>query len=266
MTDAAPQWVEYWCDDSIFHIVLNRPDRGNAIDRRMASHLRSAVEACAAEESVRAVLISARGRHFCVGGDLAEFDAPPAQRQLNVRAIADDVHRAQELLLTINAPVIVAVQGEAAGGGLGLALAGDFILASKAAAFVAHYTAIGLSADGGSTFLLPRLAGLGRAREMLMLDRRLTAEEARGWGLVSEIHDPRDLDEAAEDLAARLSTGPTAAYGAIKRLLLKSCRQDFRTQVDDEAALIADLSTMPDAEEGIAAFREKRHPVFGLDA
>ncbi len=266
MTSAAPRRVEYWCDDAIFHLVLNRPDRGNAIDRTMASQLRSAVEACAADDSVRAVLINARGRHFCVGGDLAEFDAPPVQRQLNVRAIADDVHRAQELLLTMNAPVIVAVQGDAAGGGLGLALVGDFVLASKAAAFVARYTAIGLSADGGSTFLLPRLVGLGRAREMLLLDRRLSAEEALEWGLVSEIHDPRYLDEAAEALAARLSAGPTAAFGAIKRLLLQSCRQDFRTQVDDEASIIAHLSTLRDADEGIAAFREKRRPVFGLDA
>ncbi len=265
MTGSTTRRVDYWYDDSIFHIVLSRPERGNAIDRAMAAELRAAVETCAADDSVRAVLLTAQGRHFCVGGDLAEFDALHEERRLNVRAIADDVHRAQELLLTMDAPVIVAVQGDAAGGGLGLALAGDFVLASSAATFVAHYTAIGLPADGGSTFLLPRLAGLSRAREMLLLDRRLTADEARDWGLVSEIHDPRDLAEAAEALAVRLSGAPTAAYGAIKRLLLASYRQDFRTQVDEEAALIAQFSTMRDADDGIAAFRQKRRPVFGLD-
>ena len=256
--------VDYWCDDNIFHIVLSRPERGNAIDRAMAAELRAAVESCASDDEARAVLVSARGRHFCVGGDLAEFEAEHDRRRLQVRAIADDVHRAQELLLTMDAPVVVAVQGDAAGGGLGLALAGDFVLASAAASFVAHYASIGLSADGGSSFLLPRLAGFGRAREMLLLDRRLTADEAREWGLVSTVHDPRDVAEAAEALAARLSQGPAGAYGAIKRLLLSSSHQDFRTQVDQEAARIAECSITPDAEEGIGAFRDKRRPVFGF--
>jgi 2-(1,2-epoxy-1,2-dihydrophenyl)acetyl-CoA isomerase len=255
--------VEYWCEDSIFHVVLTRPEQGNAIDRAMAAQLRAAVEVCASDDHVRAVLITARGRRFCVGGDLAEFDAPHGERQRQVRAIADDVHRAQELLLTMDAPVVVAVQGAAAGGGLGLALAGDFVLASTNATFVAHYAAIGLSADGGSTFLLTRLAGLGRAREMLLLDRQLTAQEARDWGLVSAIHDPRDLEEAAEALAVRLSLGPTRAYGPIKRLLLASSQRDFRSQVDEEAALIAEFSAKPDTDEGIAAFRERRPAIFG---
>jgi 2-(1,2-epoxy-1,2-dihydrophenyl)acetyl-CoA isomerase len=265
VTCSATGRVEYWCEDSIFHIVLSRPERANAIDRAMAAELRVVVEACAASEAVRAVLVTARGCHFCVGGDLAEFNALHDQRRISVRAIADDVHRAQELLLTMDAPVIVAVQGDAAGAGLGLALVGDFVLVSRTASFVAHYASIGLPADGGSTYLLPRLVGLRRAREMLLLDRRLTADEARDWGLVSEIHDPRDLAEAAEALAVRLSEGPTAAYGAIKRLLLTSYRQEFRSQVDDEAALIAQFSTMRDADEGIAAFRQKRSPVFGLN-
>ena len=180
-----------------------------------------------------------------------------------MRAIADDIHRAQELLLTMDAPVVVAVQGAAGGGGLGLALAGDFVLAGANATFVAHYISIGLSADGGSTFLLPRLAGLGRAREMLLLDRRLSAQEARDWGLVCAVHDPEDLERAAEALALRLSLGPTPAYGSIKRLLLASSQRDFRTQVDQEAALIAKLSATAQADEGIAAFRAKRPAVFG---
>ncbi len=263
MTEAVTRRVEYWRDDSVFHLVLNRPGQGNAIDRPMAAELRAAVEACAADDQVRAVLIAARGRRFCVGGDLAEFDAAPEGRQLQVRAIADDVHRAQELLLTMDAPVVVAVQGAAAGGGLGLALAGDFVLASTSATFVAHYASIGLSADGGSTFLLPRLAGLARAREMLLLDRRLSAPEAHNWGLISAIHDPRDLSETAEALAVRLAQGPTQALGAIKRLLIASWQRDFRTQVDAEAAVIAELAVRPDADEGIAAFRAKRPAAFG---
>ena len=263
MTKAVTRRVEYWCDDSIFHIVLSRPDRGNAIDRSMAEQLRAAVEVCAANDQVRAVLITARGRQFCVGGDLAEFDAPHDERQRQVRAIADDVHRAQELLLTMDAAVVVAVQGAAAGGGLGLALAGDFVLASTSATFVAHYASIGLSADGGSTFLLTRLAGLGRAREMLLLDRQLTAQEARDWGLVSAVHDPRDLEEAAEALAVRLAQGPTRVLGSIKRLLIASSQRDFPTQVDEEAALIAEFAIRPDADEGIAAFRERRPAIFG---
>lgn len=263
MTSTATRRVEYWRDDSIFHIVLSRPEQGNAIDRAMAAELRAAVEVCAADDHARAVLITARGRQFCVGGDLAEFNAADEERQSQVRAIADNVHRAQELLLTMDAPVVVAVQGAAAGGGLGLALAGDFVLASTSATFVAHYASIGLSADGGSTFLLPRLAGLARAREMLLLDRQLTAQEAYDWGLVSNVHDARNLRDAAEALAVRLSQGPIRAYGSIKRLLIASSHRDFRTQVDAEAALIAELSIGPDANEGIAAFRAKRPALFG---
>ena len=263
MTGTAERRVEFWRDESIFHLVLSRPEQGNALDRPMAAQLRAAAEACAADGRVRAVVIAGLGRHFCVGGDLAEFAGPRDERRRRVRAIADDVHRAQELLLTMDAPVVVAVQGAAAGGGLGLALSGDFVLASTCATFVAHYASIGLSADGGSTFLLPRLAGLGRAREMLLLDRQLSAQEAHEWGLVRTVHDAADLPQAAAALAVRLSQGPTRAFGSIKRLLAASSHRDFRTQVDEEADLIAQLSTRPDAHEGIAAFRSKRPASFG---
>lgn len=256
--------VECHLDGSIFHIRLNRPEKGNAINRAMAVELRSAAETCASTNAVRAVLVSARGRHFCAGGDLSEFHGQHEARRQQVRAIANDVHQAQELLLTLNAPVICVVQGDAAGAGLGLALVADFVLAATSATFIAHYASLGLSADGGSTFLLPRLVGLARAREMLLLDRRLSAAEARNWGLVSQVHEPDNLSEAATALAEQLSRGSTPAFGAIKRLLLSSDRRDFRSQVDQETLTITEFSTEPDAEMRIAAFLEKRHVAPGL--
>lgn len=258
-----PPLVRLAIDEGLARIVLARPEAGNAISLRLCRELRAAAEACAAEPAVRAVLLSAEGRAFCVGGDLAEFEAAGAQRPAMLTSLADDLHSAQRALREMDAPLICAVQGAAAGAGLSLAIGADLVVAGRSASFVLAYTAIGLSPDGGATHALPRLVGLRRAQELILTNRRLTAEEASAWGLVTAVVEDARLGIEAEALARRVAAGPTAAFGAAKQLLARSYAQDFWDQASDEAIFISRLSGEPDAAEGIAAFRGRRSAVFG---
>ena len=249
-------------DNGLARITLIRPDSGNAIDLQLSSDLRRAAESCAADGSVRAVLLSAEGRAFCVGGDLAAFAAAGAGRPQMVQALADEMHGAQEILRDLDAPMVCAVQGAAAGAGFSLAIGGDLVLAADTASFTLSYTAVGLSPDGGASYLLPRLVGLRRAQELILTNRRLTAAEALDWGLVTRVLPAAELAAAAEAVALRLADGPTRAYGAAKALLATTSGRDFHDQINDEAARIARLSGEADATEGIAAFHEKRAASF----
>lgn len=253
---------------SVARIVLARPHAGNAISLDVALQLRGVAEACASDPEVRAVLVSAEGKAFCVGGDLTEFQAVAGRERSDLlRRMADAFHAAQLCILSMPKPVVVSVHGAVAGAGLGLALLGDLVIASSSAHFSSAYTSIGLSADGGSTYLLPRLVGLRRAQQLLLTNRRLTADEALEWGLVTEVVAPEALVEAATEKVDALANGPTAAYGVIRRLLLASSTTDFATQTEDEGRHIARLAAGADASEGFAAFREKRRPLFtGADA
>jgi 2-(1,2-epoxy-1,2-dihydrophenyl)acetyl-CoA isomerase len=248
---------------AIAHVVLARPDSGNAIGLETAHALHAAVEACAEDPELRALLLRAEGRAFCVGGDLAEFTAKGEARPDHLAALAPVFHATQARLMTLQAPVVVAVQGAAAGAGVGLALCGDIVLAQASAHFTLAYTSIGLSADGGSTHLLPRLVGLRRAQELLFTNRRLSAAEAADWGLVTAVTPDGELYAQAEAVAARLAEGPAEAHGVIKRLLAATYDRSFADQTDAEGEAIARLSGGPDAAEGIAAFRAKRKPLFG---
>jgi len=261
-------WVRLERHGPVGRIVLARGAAGNAINLEMAERLGDVAEACAEDPAIRAVTVEAEGQAFCVGGDLAAFSAQrgAARRQL-LRRMAERVHAAQLRLLTMPKPVIVAAHGAVAGAGLGLALAGDIVLASATAHFTAAYTRVGLSADGGSTYLLPRLVGLRRTQELLLTNRRLSAAEALEWGLVTAVVAPPALAAAAAAKAHAMANGPTAAHGAIKRLLATSLQTDFAHQTALESRHISRLSVTADAAEGFAAFFEKRPPIFtGVDA
>ena len=249
-------------DDGVARITLARPEAGNAIDPALCRGLRRAAEACAADPSVRAVLLAAEGRAFCVGGDLAAFEAAGAGRPQMLTDLAHDLHAAEQALREADAPVVCAVQGAAAGAGFSLAIGADIVIAAENASFTLAYTAIGLSPDGGATYALPRLVGLRRAQELILTNRRLTAAEALDWGLVTMVVAEAELAGRAEALARRLAAGPTRAFGAAKRLLAETWGRDFRSQVEEEARRIAGLSGEADAAEGIAAFRGKRSPAF----
>lgn len=242
---------------------LNRPDKGNAIDESMAADLAEAATQIAERSDVRAVLIACNGPNFTVGGDLSLF-AGTARDQLpnRLRRMIDNYHLAIERLTSVDAPVVAAVRGGAGGGGLGLLYAADVVVAADDARFALGYGALGLTADGGNTWFLPRMVGMRRAQELFLLNRRLTAQEALAFGLVSRLAREDQVENEAASLASTLAAGPTRAYGAVRRLLRQSFERRLSDQLDAEKESIVDASRTSDAHEGIAAFVTKRRPQF----
>lgn len=250
-------------DGGVATLRLNRPDKGNAINPDLAADLAEAATEIAERPDVRAVLIAANGPHFTVGGDLSVF-AKTAREQLpnRLRRMIDSFHLAIERLTSIDAPVIAAVRGGAGGGGLGLLYAADIVVAADDARFVVGYSALGLTADGGNTWFLPRMVGMRRAQELFLLNRRLTALEALEFGLVSRLVPNDAVETEAAALAATLSAGPTCAYGAVRRMLRQSFETGLSDQLDAEKDSLIAASRTDDAQEGIAAFVGKRRPQF----
>jgi 2-(1,2-epoxy-1,2-dihydrophenyl)acetyl-CoA isomerase len=253
--------VEIDVRDRIARITLNRPDAGNALNLELARALREAAEGLQGSD-VGAVILSGAGRSFCVGGDLHYMHEAGEVGDAVLR-LATQLHSGMEALAALDAPVICAVRGAAAGGGMSLAVACDIVLAAESARFTMAYTAIGFSPDGGSSWTLPRLVGRRRAAELMLLNERLDAAAARDLGLVTRVVPDAALDDEAAALARRLADGPTHAHGAVKRLLRESATRGFPEQMAAEARTIAALAAAPDGREGVAAFLEKRVPAFG---
>jgi 2-(1,2-epoxy-1,2-dihydrophenyl)acetyl-CoA isomerase len=242
---------------------LNRPDKGNAIDVDMAADLAEAATQIAERADIRAVLITGNGPNFTVGGDLSLF-AGTAHEELpnQLRRMIDSYHPAIERLTSIDAPVVAAVRGGAGGGGLGLLYAADIVVAADDAQFALGYGAPGLTADGGNTWFLPRMVGMRRAQELFLLNRRLTAQEALEFGLVSRLVPSVTVETEAATIAATLAAGPTRAYGSVRRMLRESFETGLSDQLDAERESIVGVSRTQDAQEGIAAFVAKRRPQF----
>ena len=174
----------------------------------------------------------------------------------------DLYHLALDRLTRIDAPVVCAVRGAAAGGGLGLLHVADVVIAAEDSKFALGYAALGLPSDGGNTWFLPRLVGLRRAQQLMLLNRVLTGPEALDWGLVTELAPADEVEERARQLASRLAAGPTAAFGRMKRLLRDSWTNDLPSQLSAETTQMAEAGASDDAAEGIAAFMAKRRPAF----
>ncbi len=251
--------------DHIARLTLNRPEAGNALNIAMARELMEAALQCDDDPSVRAVILAGAGKSFCAGGDLKSFAATSEQIAQHVKEVTTSFHSAISLLTRMNAPVIAAVQGSAAGGGFSLACACDLVLAAESARFVVAYTRVGLTPDGSASYFLPRLIGLRRALELTLTNRALSAREAYEWGLVNEITSDAKLYERAEALAAQLATGATQALGGAKRLMRSSLNESLETQMTIESHTIANAARTAESREGIAAFLEKRQPRFHED-
>jgi 2-(1,2-epoxy-1,2-dihydrophenyl)acetyl-CoA isomerase len=249
--------------DGIARLRLNRPQQGNAINPDMAADLAEAATQISENASVRAVLITGSGSNFTVGGDLSVF-AETAREQLpnRLRRMIDSYHLAIERLTSIDAPVVAAVRGGAGGGGLGLLYAADIVIAADDARFALGYGALGLTADGGNTWFLPRMVGMRRAQQLFLLNRRLSAQEALEYGLVSRLVPSDAVDSEAAAVAATLAAGPTRAYGAMRRMLRQSFETGLSDQLQAEKESIVAASRSDDAQEGIAAFVAKRRPQF----
>lgn len=243
-------------------ITLHRPDAANSLNLAMGNDLLAAANACASDPSLRAVILTAEGRMFCAGGDVAGFSNADNAGEL-LRGITTGLHAAIARFQRMDAPLIVAVNGVAAGAGMSIALTGDFIIAAASAKFTMAYTAIGLSPDGSSTFFLPRLVGPLKAKELMMQNAVLSADEALSLGIVSDIVPDEELMTTVNSLAEKLASGPTKAYGEVKRLVADSFSSSLDAQMERETRAIADLANhTEDARNGIAAFLAKEKPEF----
>ncbi len=249
-------------DGAMVRLVLNRPHVGNALDIPLAQALMDAAISCDEDDTIRCVVLTGSGRLFCAGGDINGFSEAGDELPSLLKEITDSLHKAVARFARMAKPLIVAVNGPAAGAGLSLAMLGDIVLAARSAHFSTAYGAIGLSPDGGATWLLPRLIGLRRAQEMAITNRRVKAEEAAEIGLVTRVVDDATLADDAAALATTLASSATQAIGRTRALLLDSFGASLETQMDHEARSIADLSRSPHGIEGVTAFLAKRKPTF----
>jgi 2-(1,2-epoxy-1,2-dihydrophenyl)acetyl-CoA isomerase len=245
--------------DKVAHLTLNRPESANALGPKVAAEMMDAMVRCEADRAaVRAMVITGAGRFFCAGADLKDFYSPPDGLKSRVSVF----HAVLSRLARAEFPVIAAVNGAAAGAGMGLACACDIMIAGESAKFVMAYSKIGLSPDGSTTYFLPRRIGMGRALELVFTNRQLGAREAFEWGLANRVVADADLQNEAHGFAASLAAGPTRAYGAAKQLMHSGWNESLESQIDKELRSIGAMARSRDAREAIAAFNEKRAPIF----
>lgn len=243
----------------IGRLTFNRPEVLNAIDVPAALALRDGVQRLVAEPGLRCVVLAGAGRAFVAGGDIAAFAAEPARV---VDELLEALHPAILALRATPAPVLAVVQGAAAGAGLSLVLGADLVVAGDRARFVIAYDRVGASPDCGGTWFLPRKVGRARAFEMMLLGQVLDAEAARAVGIVSLVVPAAELERRADELAHRIATGPTAAYGRFKRLVDDALAAPLAQHLQAEREAFLASTATADFREGVAAFIAKREPVF----
>ena len=244
--------------DGVLVLTLNRPEKLNAITGELLDALYAALKEGEEDREVRALLLTGAGRAFSAGQDLTEF----GDRKPDYEAHLRRYNRVVEALSGLEKPLVVAVNGVAAGAGMSLALWGDLRLAAVGASFTTAFVRIGLVPDSGLSFLLPRLVGLAKAQELLLLSPRLSAEEALALGLVHRVVPAEKLMEEALSLAKELAQGPTRAYALTKKLLLETYRLSLTEALALEAVLQGQAGPTQDNEEGLRGFREQRPPRF----
>lgn len=245
---------------SVLRIALNRPEVFNAFHRGMALELQQALAEADRNPEVRAVLLTGEGRAFCSGQDLSEAIDP--QGPGLDRILSEHFNPLVLQIRALRKPVVVAVNGVAAGAGANLALAGDIVLAAKSAKFIQAFSKIGLIPDSGGTFTLPRLAGFAKASAWMMLAESVTADEAERHGLVYRVIEDQDLASEAMALAQRVAAMPTEALALTKEALNASLFAGLEAQLEVERKLQIRAGASADHREGVAAFLEKRPPNF----
>jgi 2-(1,2-epoxy-1,2-dihydrophenyl)acetyl-CoA isomerase len=253
--------------EGVAHVTLNRPDRLNALNGPLIHELRAAAQAIDARPEIRAVCLSASGRGFCAGADIVGSGLPedPQQsRGATIRAhLQDHFNPMVSAWYRLRVPVVVAVNGVAAGAGVSLALVGDLVLAARSATFLQLFAPkLGLMPDLGSTFYLPRLVGTARAKGLTLLGDALSAADAADWGLIWACVEDDELLPRAESIARRLAAGPTQAYQRIKAVFNAEPSRTLAEQLALEAEHQGMLADTRDFAEGVAAFRNKRAPNF----
>lgn len=253
--------VKFELKGGVAWVTLNRPEAGNALNMQAGRDLLDAARRCRGEHGVRAVVITGAGKAFSFGGDLAAMAMNEGHaRERYLEELTTHLHAAIEAFTRLDAPVIVAVNGTAAGGAMGLVAMADLAIAAEGARFTLAYAGVGLTPDCGTSHFLPRLVGQRRALELALANRVLSAAEALDWGLVNRVVPDAELRAQAESLATSLAAGPPGALGQAKRLLRADA--SLQEQLEDESRTIAAQSRTAEGEEGIGAFLAKRKPVF----
>ncbi len=253
--------------DGVGIITMNRPESRNALTLQMVAEMGEAIQECKRPD-VRSVLLTGAGGGFCSGADLKSLvetldGDDPKKVQEYIKTLADDLHHKVVLgLRGLEKPVVAGINGVAAGAGFSLTLGCDIRVAASSARFLMAYANIGASADGGSTYLLPRLVGAGRAMELYLANQPLSAQGALEIGLVTQVVEDEALHRHAMEFAVRLAQGPTTAYGRVKALFDASWDNDIAAQLDAETATFVDVCLTADFQEGIKAFTERRQARF----
>jgi len=243
-------------------VRLNDPASLNALSAPVAAELSEVIADLSEDGSVRALVLTGTGRAFCAGGDVQSFYDNRDDPAQVMTAVLEGLHGAVGRLIDAPFPTIAAINGVVAGAGMGIALATDLAIAAESALFTMAYTGIGVSPDGSSTFFLPRLVGTRVAMDMILNNRRISAEEAVSLGIVNKVVPDDALDAEVMKLASGLALGPTLAYVRARKLIRGSLGVDPFTQMETEAAGIMAAGETKDFYEGISAFIEKRRPTF----
>lgn len=243
--------------------TLNRPEAFNSLTAELKSALRDALVDAAADTSVRAVVLTGAGKAFCAGQDLKEHVAAlRSDYPAPFTTVAEHYNPIVRAITTMPKPVIAAVNGMAAGAGASFAYACDLRVMSRSAKFLMAFATIGLTADSGASWTLPRLIGYGRAMELMLLAKPVTAEQALSIGMTTEVVDDGEALTAAQALATRMATGPTTGYAKIKEALLTAAGADLEKALATEEAAQTHLGTTTDHREAVDAFVAKRTPTF----
>jgi len=255
--------IEFVIEDALARLTFNRPDRLNSFTAQMHEEVREAMQTVQRDDGIRCLLISGNGRAFCAGQDLSDSDVAPGDDALDLGATLEQKYNPLiRSLVTLEKPVICAVNGVAAGAGANIALACDIVIAAESAKFIQSFCSIGLVPDSGGTWTLPRLVGRARALGLALLGERISARQAEDWGLIWKCVADDELASTAEQMARHLATRPTHGLGLIKRAMLASNDNSLDQQLDLERDLQRLAGRSDDYREGVSAFMEKREPVF----
>lgn len=250
-------------DDGIARVRLNRPKSANGLDLEFLKSLHSTILACHSEPRIRAVIITGEGKNFCAGGDVRVFASQGEELPQYLREVTAWLQLTVEAMIQLEAPVISAVQGFAAGGGgFGLVCASDFVIAAETAKFMSGAVRVGMAPDAGASVTLTQLVGFRKATEILLTNPTLSAHEALDIGLLTSIVPAADLEEEALSFARQFTHTAPQAIGATKRLLWGGVGATVMNRLPEEARTVSELSGTGDSREGLAAVIERRDPVF----
>jgi len=246
--------------DQVAHITLNRPDKFNSFNREMALKMHEALDRCADDDGIRAVCIKGAGKAFCAGQDLNEVVDPNGPELDSI--VREHYNPIILKMRALEKPIVVGVNGVAAGAGANIALAGDIVIARESASFIQAFSKIGLIPDSGGTYTLPRLIGFQKASALIMLGDKISAAEAEQLGMIYKSVPDEEFEQEVQTIAKKLATMPTKGLGLTKRALNASFDNNLSTQLDLEEKLQTEAGKTYDYEEGVQAFLEKRRPEF----